>query len=308
MTVNITLLGGNVMKDLLKKKEKAFPYLMCLPVLLLFTLFITLPFINGLWISFHRWDGFSPMKWIGLKNYRFVLTDEIFWKAISNTFIYAFFVTLIKNIIGLGLAIILAKKIRFRTAFRTAVYMPVTFSYVVVGILWVWILNPNFGLLNHFLRALGLDFLIRGWLSEPRYALASVIGVDIWKWIGFHMVLYLAGIQAIPKQLYEAAEIDGASAWQRFCHVTIPQLNSTIIVNVLLSITGAFVANYDIVKLMTDGGPFHSTEVSLTYIVSTAFRYSSVGKANAMSMILFLLVLVFGLLQLKIMTREDVYE
>ena len=237
MRVNINLLGGNVMKDLLKKKEKAFPYLMCLPALLLFTLFITLPFINGLWISFHRWDGFSPMKWIGLKNYRFVLTDEIFWKAISNTFIYAFFVTLIKNIIGLGLAIILAKKIRFRTAFRTAVYMPVTFSYVVVGILWVWILNPNFGLLNHFLRALGLDFLIRGWLSEPRYALASVIGVDIWKWIGFHMVLYLA-VQAIQNSFMKPLKSTGPVPGRGFA--TLPsQLNSTIIVNVLLSITGA---------------------------------------------------------------------
>lgn len=291
-----------------KLKGELFPYFMCLPALILFTVFVVAPFVNGMWVSLHRWDGFSDMTLIGFRNYKFVLTDLLFWKSIKNTFLYAIFVTLIKNVIAFSLAMILAKKIYFKTAFRTAVYLPVTLSYVVVGILWIWIYNPTFGLLNNFLSAVGLDCLIQGWLSDPKIALGSVIAVDVWKWIGYHMVLYLAGILAIPKVLYEAADIDGAGSIKKLFNITIPQLNSTIIVNVLMSFTGAFVANYDIVKIMTDGGPFHSTEVALTYIVNTAFQFSSIGKANAMSMILFALVVIFGFSQLRLMTKEDFIE
>lgn len=290
------------------KRKNFFPYLMCLPALLLFTIFVIFPFINGFWISLNQWDGFSEMKWIGLKNYKFVVEDRIFWKAFFNTCIFAFFVTIIKNILGLLLGLILARIKKFNTFFRTAIYMPVTLSYIVVGLIWVWILNPNFGLLNNLLKALGLDFLIHGWLSEPKFAMACIIGADVWKWSGFHAVLYLSGIQAIPNELYEAAEIDGASSWHKFWYITCPQLNSTIVMNVLLSITGAFVSNYDIVKIMTGGGPFHSTEVVLTYAVTTAFNYSSLGKANAMSMILFFFVSIMGFMQLRLMTKKDIYS
>ena len=122
------------------------------------------------------------------------------------------------------------------------------------------------------------------------------------------MVLYLAGLQAISQDLYEAAALDGANGWQKFVNITIPQLNSTIVVNVLMSLTGAFASNFDIVNILTGGGPMHATEVSLTYIMTTAFKYNSMGKANAMSMILFLLVFLFGFAQLRIMSREDAYE
>lgn len=181
-------------------------------------------------------------------------------------------------------------------------------SYIVIGILWVWIYNPTFGLLNSFLSAVGLDQLILGWLSDARVALFAIIAVDVWKWIGYHMVLYIAGLQAVPKDLYEAAEIDGAGPLAKLRYVTLPMINSTIVINVLMSITGAFVANYDIVYIMTDGGPYHSTEVSLTYIMKTAFTDYNFGKANAMSVILFLMVLVFGFIQLKFMSHEDVYN
>jgi ABC-type sugar transport system permease subunit len=282
--------------------------MMCLPAIILFVTFVLLPFLTGLWTSFHLWDGFSDMQWNGLRNYKYVFQDSVFWQSMGNTFVYAVAVTVIKNIVALALAFVLAKKFFGRTMFRTAIYLPVTLSYVVIGVLWVWIYNPNFGLLNSFLKMVGLESWIQGWLSDPNIALSSVIAVDVWKWIGFHMVLYLAGLQAIPKDLYEAADIDGAGGWKKLTHITIPQLNSTIVVNILMSFTGAFVSNFDIVNIMTGGGPFHHTEVSLTYIVTTAFKYTSVGKANAMSMILFILVFAFGYFQLKLMTREDVYE
>lgn len=281
---------------------------MCLPALLLFVVFVISPFFAGLWTSFHKWDGFGPMEWIGIENYKFVFEDAVFWKAMKNTFVYAIVVTIFKNVIAFVLAFILISKVPWKTLFRTGIYMPVTMSYVVIGILWVWIYNPTFGLLNALLEGLGLESLIVGWLSDPKYALFSVAWVDIWKWIGYHMVLYIAGLMAISKDLYEAADIDGANGWKKVWFITIPQLNGIIVVNVLLSIAGGFVSNYDIVSIMTGGGPFHSTEVSLTYIVTIAFKYANMGKAAAMSMLLFITVLIFGFIQLRTMAKDDVYE
>lgn len=291
-----------------KKRIDAFPYLMCLAALILFTLFVVVPFTVGIYTSFFKWDGFSDMEFNGFKNYLYVFKDDIYWKAIRNTFVYAILVTVLKNVIAFFLASVLVKKFFGRTLFRTAIYIPVTLSYIVIGILWVWIYNPTFGLLNSLLTGLGLENLILGWLSDAKVALFAVIVVDVWKWIGYHMVLYIAGLQGVPKDLYEAAEIDGASNFAKLRYVTLPMVNATIVINVLMSITGAFVSNYDIVYIMTDGGPYHSTEVSLTYIMKTAFTDYNFGKANAMSVILFLMVLVFGFIQLKFMSREEAYD
>jgi len=281
-------------------------YLMVLPALMLYIIFVLYPLLRGLWISFHRWDGLTEMTWIGIKNYGFVLNDEVFWKALSNTFKFAIVVTVVKNVFGLLLALILNREIRGRTFFRAAAFMPVTFAFVVIGVLWSWIYNPTFGLLNTFLQSVGLGFLIQGWLSDPKIALFSVMWVDIWKWTGFHMVLFLAGLQSIPTEYYEAAAIDGANTRQKLIYITLPLLRQVAAVSILLSLIGAFASNYDVVYVMTGGGPFHSTEVALTWIVSTIFRFSSVGKANAMSMILLLFVAIFGIFQLIFMTRRQI--
>lgn len=286
----------------------AFPYLMCLPAIILFTIFIIVPFFDGLYMSFFKWDGFSDPSFIGLRNYRNAFHDSLFWLSMKHTFIYAILVTVIKNVLAFMLAYLLIRKVPFQTMFRTGIYLPVTLSYVVIGVLWSWVYNPTFGLLNSFLKLIGCENLILGWLSDPDIALYSVVAVDVWKWLGYHMVLYLAGMQAISRDYYEAAAIDGANGFKQLIHVTIPQLNSTIVVNVLMSLTGAFASNYDIVNVMTGGGPADSTQVSLTYIVSTAFRYSNMGKANAMSMILFLFVFAFGFIQLKVMSKEEGYD
>ena len=251
----------------------AFPYLMCLPAIILFTIFIIVPFFDGLYMSFFKWDGFSDPSFIGLRNYRNAFHDSLFWLSMKHTFIYAILVTVIKNVLAFMLAYLLIRKVPFQTMFRTGIYLPVTLSYVVIGVLWSWVYNPTFGLLNSFLKLIGCENLILGWLSDPDIALYSVVAVDVWKWLGYHMVLYLAGMQAISRDYYEAAAIDGANGFKQLIHVTIPQLNSTIVVNVLMSLTGAFASNYDIVNVMTGGGPADSTQVSLTYIVSTAFLH-----------------------------------
>ena len=226
------------------------------------------------------------------------MQDSLFWGAMKNTFLYAVLVTIVKNIFALLLALFLVKKaLPGRTLFRTAVYLPVTMSYVVIGVLWMWIFNPTFGLLNPLLRFLGLEGLIRGWLSDPEVAMYSVIWVDIWKWTN-----------NIPTDYYEAAAIDGASSWQRFWRITVPQLNSTIFTNLLMSVTGAFTSNYALVNVMTGGGPNNATEVAATYIVKTGLKYVNLGKANAMTFILFLFTLAFGMIQLKTIVRDENYD
>lgn len=290
-------------------QDKLFPYLMCAPAILMFCLFVLYPFVQGIVSSFSKWDGLSDMKFIGFGNYANIWGDKLFWNAMKNTLRYAFWVTLIKNIAAVLLALFLAKKfLPGRTLFRTAVYLPVTLSYIVIGILWLWVFNPTFGLLNPLLQTLGLGGLIRGWLSDPGVAIYSVIWVDIWKWTGFHMVMYIAGLQSIPSDYYEAAVIDGANSWQRFWKITVPQLNSTIFTNILLSITGAFTSNYALVSVMTGGGPFNTTEVAATYIVKTALKYTNLGKANAMSIYLFAFVIIFGVIQFKLLVKDSNYD
>jgi raffinose/stachyose/melibiose transport system permease protein len=283
-------------------------YWMVAPALILYVGLIIYPLFQGIYVSFNQWDGLSDMKWIGLKNYQFVLKDDIFWLALKNTFIFAIGVTIVKNVVALGLALILNQELHGKTFFRAAVFMPVTFAFVVIGVLWSWIYNPTFGLINNLLQALKLEYLIRGWLSDPKIALYSVMFVDIWKWTGFHMVLFLAGLQGISQEYYEVADIDGANNWQKFRFITLPLLSPVIAVSVIMSMLGAFVSNYDVVYVMTGGGPFHATEVALTWIVSTTFRFAAVGKANAMSMILFVFVAIFGITQLYLMTRKSYEE
>lgn len=281
-------------------------WMMVLPAAILVAVFIFYPLARGFWVSLHQWDGLSAtMSWVGIRNYVNVFNDGVYWDAIRNTFVYAIGVTIAKNVIALALAVLLNRKLRGRSFFRTATFIPVVMSFVVVGILWSWIFNPTFGLLNGALNAIGAGGLIQGWLSDPSIALASVMTVDVWKWTGFHVVIILAGLQGIPEELDEAAALDGAGRGRIFWHITLPMLRPVLMFSVLMSLVGAFVSNYDLVKVMTGGGPNHATEVALTWIVNTTFAGLNVGKANAMSMILFLLVIVIGVLQVRVMTRKD---
>lgn len=292
-----------------KRKDRIFITTMVAPALLLLAAFVVAPLIIGAFTSLQRTTSMvGGGTFVGLDNYVFALQDKVFWTSIKNTVYYAVFITIAKNALGLGLALLLAKKMRGLTLFRVAVFIPVTFSFIVTGVLWSWIYSPVFGILNEFLNSAGLSGLIQEWLSDPDVAMTSICVVDVWKWTGFHMVIYMAGLQKISPDLYESAAIDGAGAWQKFKSITVPQMNATIVLNVLIAFTGGFVQNYDLVKVMTDGGPFNSTEVALTYIVRNLLKFMNIGKANAMTIILVLIVSVFGFMQLKIMTKEDNYE
>lgn len=288
----------------LHRQRQRTAVLMVIPAVVLVGALVFYPLARGAWISLHQWDGLSgSMTWFGLRNFQNVANDAVFTKALGNTFVYALGVTVVKNVLGLGIALLLNQALRGRGLFRTATFVPVMMSYVAVGILWSWIFNPTFGLLNAFLEAVGLGGLIQGWLSDPTIALYSVMAVDVWKWTGFHVVIFLAGLQTVPPELLEAASLDGAGRVQSFVRVTLPLLVPVLSFSILMSLTGAFVANYDLVTVMTGGGPSHSTEVALTWIVNTAFQHFNVGKANAMSIVLFALVAVIGAVQVRIMAR-----
>ncbi len=301
-------MGTNKLKE--NKKDKLFIFVMIAPAVVLLFAFVIMPLFIGLYISFFRTSGIGigPKTFVGWSNYGAAFRDSVFWLSIKNTMYYAVFVTVAKNVLGLIFAVILMKNIRGVTLFRVAAFIPVTFSFIVTGVLWSWIYSPVFGILNEFLKAIGAEGFIKQWLSDPDVALTSICLVDVWKWLGFHMVIYIAGLQKIPQELYESASIDGANSLKQFRHITVPQMNSTIILNILVAFTGGFVQNYDLVKVMTDGGPFNSTEVALTHIVRVLLSFFEVGKANAMTIILVLFVSVFGFLQLKIMTKEDTHD
>jgi ABC-type sugar transport system permease subunit len=249
------------------------------------------------------WDGIHAARWQGLANYVQVLQDQTFWQALVHNVIYAVGTVVGKIVLALVLAVLLNRALRGRAVFRTVLFMPVVMSFVVVGLIWSWIYNYNFGLLNAILGMLGLQAWKQDWLGNASIALGALIVVDIWKWFGFHMVINLAGLQSIPNELYEAARIDGASAWQSFWRVTLPLLKPVTMINVLLATSGAFNV-FDLVYVMTEGGPVNATDVAMLHIYTQAFQFYRFGYAAAMSYILLILVGIVSLVLMRMMRQE----
>jgi raffinose/stachyose/melibiose transport system permease protein len=281
---------------------------MILPAAILFGLFYLAPFVDGLVLSVQNWDGFSDPTWAGFANYLRLARDRIFLGALRNNFIFVVAVVVLKNVLGLGLALLLNRALVGRVFFRAAAFIPVTMSFVSVGLLWSWIYNPVFGLLDAALDLAGLGGLKQSWLGDANIALYSIIVVDVWKWLGFHAVIYLAGLQTIPAELHESAIIDGARPFQLFWRITVPLIMPIVFINTILALSGAFVRNFDIVYVLTKGGPNHATEVVLTYMMNKAFQDGAMGYAAAMGYVLFLIVGLasVGLLALMRQQRLEV--
>jgi ABC-type sugar transport system permease subunit len=288
-----------------RRRRNLAPYLWVLPAVLLYAVFKLVPMVAGLYLALLQWDGIEPAKFVGLQNFRRMLEDEVILLALLNNAKYAVGTVIGKTVLALLLALLLNQALRGRAFFRTSLFMPVVMSFVVVGILWSWLYNAQFGLVNSLLRGLGLEFLILDWLGDPKVALWSLIVVDIWKWYGFHMVIFLAGLQTIPAELYEAARIDGASRLQQFWRITLPLLQPVMLVNVTLSLMGAFNV-FDIPYVMTEGGPANSTMVMALHIYVRGFKFYRFGYAAAMSYVLFTLVTILAAIQMRLMSRESV--
>jgi raffinose/stachyose/melibiose transport system permease protein len=292
----------------LVRRTRLRPFLWLLPAFVLFGVFRLYPLLFGLFLSLHKWDGMAPMVFIGLANFwEAMFEGPLFWQALSHNAIYAVGTVVGKNVLALALAVVLNAEFRGRAFFRTTLFMPVVMSLVVVGILWSWIYNYQFGLLNNLLQLVGLGAWRGAWLGSTTLSLYALILVDVWKFFGYHMVIYLAGLQAIPPVLYEAAVIDGATAWRQFRHVTLPMLRAIVVVNVTISLMGAFNV-FDLVYVMTRGGPNNATNVVVLEAYQQAFEFYKLGYGAAISVLLMLIVIALSVAQIRLMRGERAEE
>jgi multiple sugar transport system permease protein len=259
------------------------------PSLLGLAAFTLLPIGASLGISFTDWDLLTQPAFVGFGNYSRLLTDAEFWRTLRNTVTFLVGYVPLVLVTGLLIAVLLNSAIPLRQVFRTLYFVPVVTSWVAVALVWKWLFNPAYGLINTALDSLGISG--PAWLFDPNWAMVAVILTSVWKDTGFIMVIMLAGLQGIPREYYEAASIDGATRPQGLWHITIPLLAPTLIFCLSISLIGAFQV-FDQVYVMTEGGPAGATMVLVERVISNAFSYSRMGYASAMSWVLFLLIFV----------------
>ncbi|MBX3142300.1 MAG: sugar ABC transporter permease [Trueperaceae bacterium] len=259
------------------------------PSLLGLLAFTIAPIAASLGLSFTNWDLLTPAKFVGVQNFRHMFADMEFWRTLRNT--VTFLVGYIPLVLtaGLLLAVLLNSAIPFKQAFRAMYFVPVVTSWVAVALVWKWLFNPAYGLINNTLGALGISG--PAWLFDPSWAMVAVIITSVWKDTGFIMVILLAGLQGIPREYYEAASIDGASRAQGLRHITVPLLAPAMTFCLSISLIGSFQV-FDQVYVMTEGGPAGATMVLVERIVANAFSYSRMGYASSMSWVLFVLIFV----------------
>ena len=276
-------------------------YLMVLPYLLHIAVFLLYPLAFAFVLIFHRWNIYTPMKWVGLGNIKLLLTDPLIWRALVNTLYFLLIHIPLQLLLALGLAQLLNQKIRGRAFFRASYFMPVVVSGVVVTILWQQMYASETGLINLLLQRVGLPKI--GWLTDRRYAMPAIAIMATWKNVGLYVVLFLVGLQAIPTDLYEAAELDGASAWQRFRLITVPMLNPTIMLVLLLSTIGGFSLFIE-PYVMTGGGPVNSTLSGILYLYKQAFFFSKMGYATTIGFFWAMIIFAVVLLQRRFVETE----
>jgi ABC-type sugar transport system permease subunit len=277
-------------------------YLMSLPYILYFLVFTSFPLIFSIILVFHKWNIITPMEWIGLRNFARLFQDVLFFKSIINTLIFLLIHIPAQIVVALVLALLLNQPIRARGFFRAIFFMPVVVSGVVITILWQQLYAYETGLLNVVLSKIGLPRI--PWLISPDWAMPSIALMATWKNVGLYIVLFLVGLQNIPQYLYEAAAIDGARPLQRFFYITLPALNNTIVLVVILSTIGGFSLFIE-PFVMTGGGPMNSTLSAMLYIYNQAFYFGHMGYAATLGFFYALLVLGVILLQRKIIERNS---
>ncbi|MET1032297.1 carbohydrate ABC transporter permease [Domibacillus tundrae] len=292
-----------------RKKSSFTSFLFVLPYLTMFILFLAIPLFYGIFISLHDWNLISPNRpFVGLANYTEIFNSnstahELFFSGLWNTFQFVLYSVPLLVVIGLGLAMLvnsLPEKIRF--LFRTAYFIPYSISVSVVAILWLWMLDTNSGLVNQTLIKLGLDSI--PWLTKIPFAWVSIVIATLWWTIGFNMIIFINALNEVPEEMYEAADIDGASSWERFLHITLPTIRPVMLF-VLITSTIASFNIYGQPYLMTRGGPGDSTEVLLMGIVEQAFELRQLGSASAMAVLMSLIIVGISLIQLKVTNRPE---
>ena len=281
------------MKNLVKNTlncESTGGWIFILPALLGTFIFIIIPVLCSFGLSFTKWDLLSPIQFVGLLNYKQLFAEPLFYKILINTIVFALSTSVLAVIIPLVLANILNSKIRGAEFYKTAYFLPFITPMIVIGVVWEWIFDPNIGVLNHILH------MNINWLYDANFAMPALIIVSVWKLIGYNMVIFLSAFSGISQNMFEAAKIDGANSFQIFKNVTVPLLSPTIFFVIVITAISSFQV-FDLIYLMTEGGPLDSTNVLVYAIYKNAFEYFNVGKASAIAYVLFTIILILTLIQ-----------
>ncbi len=275
-------------------------YVFLAPTIIGLALFTAGPVIGVFSMSFTSWDMLSPPKWTGFANYVDLTRTPLFWKSLINTLYYTAGTVPIGVGLSLALAILLNRKLKGIIFFRTIYFLPVVSSMVAVGVIWSWLYNAQFGLINWILMKFGLSPV--SWLSSTEWAMPAVIIMSIWKLLGFYAVLFLAGLQAIPNQYYEAARIDGANWWHNFRHITLPLLSPMTLFVLIMSFIYSFQV-FEQTYILSYGGPANATLTTVYYLFLNAFSWFKMGYAAAVGFVLFIFIFLITMLQLRLQSR-----
>jgi raffinose/stachyose/melibiose transport system permease protein len=273
------------------------------PALLLFTLFVALPMVEAGWYSFFRWNGYgSPSEFVGLRNFRLLLDNADFHTALFNNGLIIGVSLLVQLPLALGLAVLLADRMRGTNGFRLIFFMPYVLAEIAAGLIWRFVYDGDYGLLAKLWSSFGAT--PPQVLADPDWAMTAILVVVVWKYFGFHMILYIAGLQQIDRTLYEAARIDGATAWQTFSRVTVPLLGSTIRLSVFFAILGSFQL-FDLIMPLTKGGPSNSTQTMVTYLYNFGVTRMQIGFGSAVGVVLFVICVGFAFGYKRVLMRND---
>ena len=283
-------------------KNKVIPYFLAAPYLLHLSIFVLFPVVFSLVLTFHKWNIISPMEFTGFDNYVRLFSDRLFWRSILNTLVFLTIHIPLQIIGALVLAYILNTKLIFRAFFRASFFLPVVISGVVITMLWQQLYAYNSGLLNRFLVEIGFSKV--GWIQNKNIAMISIAIMATWKNVGLYVILFLIGLQSVPKTYYEAADVEGANAWQKFWHITLPAINPTMFMVVVLSTIGGFSLFIE-PYIMTGGGPLNSTLSAMLYIYKQAFEYYHMGYSATLGVFFAMLILMVVVIQRKFIEQED---
>jgi multiple sugar transport system permease protein len=287
------------------RRGRWFGYIYGGPVIIAFLLFNLYPMALGLYLSFTKWDILSPPTFNGLNNWADLLKDDLLWRAVLQTLYYAVASVIGATALSIALALALNQRLKTIGFYRTFFFLPAVTSLVAIAMVWRWIYNTEFGVLNAFLGSLGINPV--NWLGDPVLAMPAVILMSIWRSAGFNTVLFLAGLQGVPQEYYEAAEIDGASKWDRFVHITLPLISPTTFFVVVNGLIGSWQV-FDQVYILTRGGPLLSTVTVVYLIYSNGFEWYKTGYAAAMAYGLFLIIIVLTAIQFRLQKRWVFYN
>ena len=288
------------------KRKKTYSFWLMIPAVILYLIFFLIPNIAGVFLAFTDWNVnfFDDFNFIGVDNFTRLFTERVFWTAFSNTIFFSVVTVIGKTLIGFGLALLVKKASRFNAYIRTVMFMPIMISGIVVSIIFVSIYNPDTGILNEFLRSIGLGFLAQSWLVDKNIAMGAIAAMDIWQWAGFNMVIFLAGLQSIPQDYFEAARIDGANRRQELRYITIPLLVQSFTITFIYSIISGFKV-FSQVYGTTNGGPADATQVMGTFLFKS-FSDGYYGYSSAVGVVFMLMTIAVSAVFLAVLRKKEV--